>query len=310
MLMNSDIIFEAENVSKKYKDCMALNQISFSIKRGEIFGLIGENGAGKTTLMKIISGCTNATSGKIAIMGISDRNIQAARKELGVIIETPAYYGDMTGYENMEYVHLAKDSKNKLEVDDVLKMVDLYDVRYRKVSKYSLGMRQRLGIGMALIGNPQFLVLDEPTNGLDPNGIVEIRNLIRRLNKEYGVTLLISSHILTELHHVSTRYGILHKGKMAALHTDHELLEKYRKSIVVIYEDNKSTILSFLSNFGIAAKAVSQNMIEFDCNDNLPENLLYLLIKQGFNIKEYYSKQETLEDYFLRLIQKGADENC
>lgn len=310
MLMNSDIIFEAENVSKKYKDCMALNQISFSIKRGEIFGLIGENGAGKTTLMKIISGCTNATSGKIAIMGISDRNIQAARKELGVIIETPAYYGDMTGYENMEYVHLAKDSKNKLEVDDVLKMVDLYDVRYRKVSKYSLGMRQRLGIGMALIGNPQFLVLDEPTNGLDPNGIVEIRNLIRRLNKEYGVTLLISSHILTELHHVSTRYGILHKGKMAALHTDHELQEKYRKSIVVIYEDNKSTILSFLSNFGIAAKAVSQNMIEFDCNDNLPENLLYLLIKQGFNIKEYYSKQETLEDYFLRLIQKGADENC
>lgn len=308
--MKSDIVFEAENLSKKYKDCIALNQVSFSIKKGDVFGLIGENGAGKTTLMKIIAGSIKASNGKIAIMGVSNRHIQNMRKEMGVIIESPAYYGDMTGYENMEYVRLAKNIQDKSAVEDVLKIVDLYDVRFRKVSKYSLGMRQRLGIGMALMGNPQFLILDEPTNGLDPNGIVDIRNLIGRLNKEHGITILISSHILTELNQVSTRYGILHKGNLLALHTAQELQEKCKKVAVIVHEDDPSNILCFLKKYDIMANSINQNTIHFDYIDNLPHNFLSLLFDEKFKIMEYYIKQETLEDYFLRLTKKGENIHC
>ncbi len=308
--MESDIVFEAKNLSKKYKDCTALNQVSFSIKKGDVFGLIGENGAGKTTLMKIIAGSIKASNGKISIMGVSNRYIQNMRKEMGVIIESPAYYGDMTGYENMEYIRLAKNIQNKSAVEDILKLVDLYDVRFRKVNKYSLGMRQRLGIGMALIGNPQFLILDEPTNGLDPNGIVDIRNLIERLNKEQGITILISSHILTELYQVSTRYGILHKGNLLALHTAQELQEKCKKVVVIVHEDNPSNILCFLKKYDIMANSINQNTIYFDYIDNLPHNFLSLLFDEKFKIMEYYIKQETLEDYFLRLTKRGENIHC
>lgn len=308
--MESDIVFEAENLSKKYKDCTALNQVSFSIKKGDVFGLIGENGAGKTTLMKIIAGSIKASNGKISIMGVSNRYIQNMRKEMGVIIESPAYYGDMTGYENMEYIRLAKNIQNKSAVEDILKLVDLYDVRFRKVNKYSLGMRQRLGIGMALIGNPQFLILDEPTNGLDPNGIVDIRNLIERLNKEQGITILISSHILTELYQVSTRYGILHKGNLLALHTAQELQEKCKKVVVIVHEDNPSNILCFLKKYDIMVNSINQNTIYFDYIDNLPHNFLSLLFDEKFKIMEYYIKQETLEDYFLRLTKRGENIHC
>ncbi|GFI24529.1 putative ABC transporter ATP-binding protein NosF [Lachnospiraceae bacterium] len=308
--MKSDIVFEAKNLSKKYKDCTALNQVSFSIKKGDVFGLIGENGAGKTTLMKIIAGSIKASNGKISIMGVSNRYIQNMRKEMGVIIESPAYYGDMTGYENMEYIRLAKNIQNKSAVEDILKLVDLYDVRFRKVNKYSLGMRQRLGIGMALIGNPQFLILDEPTNGLDPNGIVDIRNLIERLNKEQGITILISSHILTELYQVSTRYGILHKGNLLALHTAQELQEKCKKVVVIVHEDNPSNILCFLKKYDIMANSINQNTIYFDYIDNLPHNFLSLLFDEKFKIMEYYIKQETLEDYFLRLTKRGENIHC
>ncbi len=308
--MESDIVFEAKNLSKKYKDCTALNQVSFSIKKGDVLGLIGENGAGKTTLMKIIAGSIKASNGKISIMGVSNRYIQNMRKEMGVIIESPAYYGDMTGYENMEYIRLAKNIQNKSAVEDILKLVDLYDVRFRKVNKYSLGMRQRLGIGMALIGNPQFLILDEPTNGLDPNGIVDIRNLIERLNKEQGITILISSHILTELYQVSTRYGILHKGNLLALHTAQELQEKCKKVVVIVHEDNPSNILCFLKKYDIMANSINQNTIYFDYIDNLPHNFLSLLFDEKFKIMEYYIKQETLEDYFLRLTKRGENIHC
>lgn len=308
--MKSDIIFEAENLSKKYKDCTALDQVSFSIKKGDVFGLIGENGAGKTTLMKIIAGSIKATNGKISIMGVSNRYMQNMRKEMGVIIESPAYYGDMTGYENMEYIRLAKNIQDKSAVEDILKLVDLYDVRFRKVNKYSLGMRQRLGIGMALIGSPQFLIFDEPTNGLDPNGIVDIRNLIGRLNKEQGITILISSHILTELYQVSTRFGILHKGNLLALHTQQELQKKCKKVVVIVHEDNPRNILLFLKKYDIVANSFNQNTIHFDYIDNLPHHFLSLLLEEKFKIMQYYIKQETLEDYFLRLTKKGENINC
>ncbi|MBQ3783604.1 MAG: ABC transporter ATP-binding protein [Lachnospiraceae bacterium] len=308
--MKSDIVFEAKDLSKKYKNCMVLNQVSFSIHRGDVFGLIGENGAGKTTLMKIIAGSIKASDGKISIMGVSNRHIQDIRKEMGVIIETPAYYGDMTGYENMEFVRLAKNIKDKSAVEDILKIVGLYDVRFRKVSKYSLGMRQRLGIGMALIGEPQFLILDEPTNGLDPKGIVDMRNLIGRLNKEKGITILISSHILTELNQVSTRLGILHKGNLLVQHTAQELQEKCKKKVVIVHEDRENDIIHFLKKYSITANSINQSIIQFDYMNNSTYNYLSLLHEANFKILEYYIKQETLEDYFFRLTKEGADGYC
>lgn len=303
MLMESMMIFESNNLSKKYKNCIALDQVSFSIYQGEVFGLIGENGAGKTTLMKIIGGSIKKTDGEISILGVSGSYIQNARKRMGVLIESPAYYDDMTGYENMEFIRLAKDIKNKSVIGEILKIVGLYDDRYRKVSEYSLGMRQRLGIGMALMGEPQFLILDEPINGLDPNGIVDMRNLIIQLNREKGITFLVSSHILAELNQVSTRYGILHKGKLIAQHTAKELQEKCKKKAIVVHGDNTRNILFFLEKYGIIATPINEYTIEFDYSNHTPHNLLFLLHNEKFNIMEYYTEQETLEDYFLRLTK-------
>lgn len=304
--MANNKIFRADQLSKLYKDCRALNNVSFSIEKGDVFGLIGENGAGKTTLMKIIAGCTNASSGRIAIMGNTDGQMHKARKNMGVIIENPAYYGDMNGAENLEIIRLARGISDKSVVNTTLDTVGLREVKLRKVSKYSLGMRQRLGLAMTLIGAPQFLILDEPTNGLDPNGIIDMRNLLVRLNQEYGITLLISSHILTELNQVATRYGILHKGELIALHTARELQDQCQTHIIILHEDNPENIAEFLSHHNVTDISISSNVIKLADTGNLPHGLLSKLINEKFNIIEFYSQQETLEEYFVRLT-KGKE---
>ena len=306
--MSNIYAFTTTHLNKSYKDCVALKDLSFTINYGEVFGLIGENGAGKTTLMKIIAGCSNATSGKMSILGASERHLKEARKEMGVIIENPAYYGDMTGAENLEIIRLAKQIKGKTIIDTSLDLVGLLDVKSKKVNKYSLGMKQRLGLAMALIGSPKFLILDEPTNGLDPNGIVEMRNIINRLNKEKGITILISSHILTELNQLATRYGILHGGKLIALHSAQELHEKCQKRIKLLHNDSTDKIESFIKQYQVANMATDGKWISFDYATVFPNNFLEILFNAKFNIIEYYSHQESLEDYFVRLTKRRCDQ--
>lgn len=299
-------VLQVENITKKYKDFYALNDISFSIKQGEIFGLIGENGAGKSSLMRIIAGASKETSGKVVLLGKTGKELSSARKHMGVIIEHPSYYGDMSAIENLELIRLAKGLKDKEIVLKILQMVGLSEFATRKVGKFSLGMRQRLGLASVLIGSPKFIILDEPTNGLDPNGIVDIRNTILRLNQEYGITFLISSHILTELHQVATKYGILHRGQLKAEYTSKELEKQCRAVHILRYREDVDKILEYLKRFHIEIVLEEENKLIFTTREDIPEQFLKQLIQEDFNIIEYHMELETLEEYFVRLTQKGG----
>lgn len=308
--MKKDIILRTLNLTKEYKGQKVLKGISLTIERGEIFGLIGENGAGKSTLMKNIAGSSQATKGEIVIMGVTtNRNSSHSRKQMGVMIEQPACYGDMTAADNLEIIRLAKRIGNKSVVGETLKIVGLDDGGSKKVSKFSLGMRQRLGLAMALIGSPKFLILDEPINGLDPKGIIDMRDLIRKLNRERGITFLISSHILTELHQVATRYGILHKGELIALHSAQEMERQCKPFIRIKHEDNVVEVVGFLKSKGITQIIAENNDITITDISDVPKELLSMLVKMNYRITEYYRQQETIEDYFVRLTQVSEGGN-
>ena len=230
-------VFEAINITKKYRNTLALNQVSMSVMQGDIYGFIGENGAGKTTMIRLLTGLAEPTTGKIALFGESNKELAKQRERIGCIIESPSLYLDMTAYENLEVQRLQRGIPGKGCIDNALALVGLKDTGKKKAKDFSLGMRQRLALAIALLGNPEFLVLDEPINGLDPTGIIELRNLLKRLNKERGITILISSHILTELHQLANRYGILHEGKLLQEITATELDKRCKKHLLLQVND-------------------------------------------------------------------------
>ena len=230
-------VFEAINITKKYRNTLALNQVSMSVMQGDIYGFIGENGAGKTTMIRLLTGLAEPTTGKIALFGESNKKLAKQRERIGCIIESPSLYLDMTAYENLEVQRLQRGIPGKGCIDNALALVGLKDTGKKKAKDFSLGMRQRLALAIALLGNPEFLVLDEPINGLDPTGIIELRNLLKRLNKERGITILISSHILTELHQLANRYGILHEGKLLQEITATELDKRCKKHLLLQVND-------------------------------------------------------------------------
>lgn len=208
-----EYILEAENVTKEYKGCSVVDRVSLQVKKGEIYGFVGENGAGKTSFMKMIVGLTKISSGTLKLFESQD--LQTARRNIGTMIETPAYYPNLSTYDNlMLHSMMYGYGKNEEEVNGILEKTGLINEREKKAKNLSLGNRQRLGIGIALLGNPAFLILDEPMNGLDPAGIKEIRELLRKLNKTDGITIFISSHILGELSKLATCYGVMHEGRL------------------------------------------------------------------------------------------------
>ena len=202
-----ELIFRTNHLNKVYKETHALNNFTINIKKGSIYALMGPNGAGKTTLIRIVTGVARKTSGDMTLFGKeTEQEYNSVRNKIGTLIETPALYRDKTAYENLNINRMLKKIDDKKEIDRVLEIVDLSNTKNKKVKNFSLGMKQRLGIAKALLGNPEFLILDEPINGLDPFGIIEIRNLILDLNKNHGITMLIASHILKELTMVATHY--------------------------------------------------------------------------------------------------------
>lgn len=300
-------VLQVENLTKSYQNASVVDDVTFEIQKGEIFGLIGENGAGKTTLMRMIAGSSNPTKGQIVLFGKTANNLEQSRKNMGVLIENPACYSDMSAFEHLEIIRLAKDIPDKSVVLKALEMVGLSDVRNRRVGKFSFGMRQRLGIAMALIGSPKFLVLDEPINGLDPNGIIDIRNIILRLKKEYGITFFISSHILTELHQVATNYAILHKGKLIAQHTAKELEEQCESSYIIKYQGNVNELKSFLREYQVKIVADENGELVFKSMEEIPDNFLQILMQQKYNnlsISDYRKERESLEQYFVRVTNE------
>ena len=207
----SSVILEAHDLTKEYRHTVALDHIDLKIEKGKIYGFIGQNGAGKTTFLRLVTGLAFPTSGTLSLWGKTvEKELQEQRKRIGCMIETPALFPTMTAYQNMEIQRIQRGIPDKAVIQKTLDMVGLKDTGKKAVRNFSLGMRQRLGIAIALLNTPEFLILDEPINGLDPAGIVEIRNLLKSLNKEYGMTILVSSHILEELYQTASELSLIH----------------------------------------------------------------------------------------------------
>lgn len=302
--MNS--ICSTEQLSKKYKDFTALDQVSINIHKGAIYGLIGENGAGKTTLIKSIAGLIRPTSGKIALFGSSaPREVCRLQQRVGYTIENPALYTDMTAKENLEVFCIQK-SISKSNIADTLNLVGLSDVKDKKAKMFSLGMKQRLALAGALLGNPDLLVLDEPLNGLDPTGIVELRSLLLELNKNRGITILLSSHILSELHKLADCYGIVHKGRLLEEISAEELDKKCEKHISVTTSDVQKAVHILQNTFGTLRCAVcDDNMIQIFQNPADCARINRTLILGGVDVSEITVKGDTLEGYFTAVIGGG-----
>ena len=232
----SSVILEAHDLTKEYRHTVALDHIDLKIEKGKIYGFIGQNGAGKTTFLRLVTGLAFPTSGTLSLWGKTvEKELQEQRKRIGCMIETPALFPTMTAYQNMEIQRIQRGIPDKAVIQKTLDMVGLKDTGKKAVRNFSLGMRQRLGIAIALLNTPEFLILDEPINGLDPAGIVEIRNLLKSLNKEYGMTILVSSHILEELYQTASEFILIDKGKIIEEISDRELNDRCKRHIAFAY---------------------------------------------------------------------------
>jgi ABC-2 type transport system ATP-binding protein len=229
-------VLRTTNLTKRYGSTVAVDDVCLTVEKGDIFGLIGQNGAGKTTLMRLVAGLTFAGGGEIELFGKTDPSgLNDGRRKMGCVIETPAFYPNLTAEQNLEYYRIQRGITDKTAVRKSLELVGLTDTGKKRFKHFSLGMKQRLGLALALLNDPEFIILDEPTNGLDPIGIIEMRDLMKSMN-ERGVTLLVSSHILTELAQVAARYAVIHKGKIVKSFTQEDLvgvnLEEYYANII------------------------------------------------------------------------------
>lgn len=223
-----ETILKATDLTKQYKGVCAVNRVSLSINRGDIFGFVGANGAGKTTFMRIACGLIQPTGGSLELFGaVSAKDLQEKRRKMGALIEHPAVYTNMSALQNLDiqrrYLDMDFGKDPKKALTELLELVGLADVKDRKAGKFSLGMRQRLGLAMALVGNPEFIILDEPTIGLDPIGVMELRELVLKLNREREMTILFSSHNLAEMAQIATRYGFLDRGRLLEVITAEEI---------------------------------------------------------------------------------------
>jgi ABC-2 type transport system ATP-binding protein len=300
----SETIFATKNLNKQYQQLCALDSINMNIKRGDIYGFVGENGAGKTTFIRILAGLAVQTSGEISLFGISETGqLPKQRMRMGGIVESPALYPNLSALENLEICRLQRGIPGKDCILQALQTVNLTDTGKKKAKHFSLGMKQRLGLAMALMNAPEFLILDEPVNGLDPAGIVEFRELLKMLNRERGITILISSHILGELYQLATRYGFIHKGKMVEQITLEELDEKCKKHLCVLVDDAPK------------AAAVLETALHTQRFEMLPNNTIRLydfldrsgevskaLFSNGVTVVEISVKGDNLEDYYMSLI--------
>ena len=301
-------VIEAASLTKKYKNFKALDDLNLHVPVGSIYGLIGKNGAGKTTLIRLICGLQKVDTGEYYIYGIknTDKEILNVRSRIGAIVETPAIYENLSARDNIIEELTLLGSPTFDDVDELLKLVGLSDVGNKKAGKFSLGMRQRLGIAIALAGNPDILILDEPINGLDPEGIIDIRELILKLNKEKNITILISSHYLDELSKIATHYGFVDKGKMKKEISKDELINKMKHRILLKVNDAKKFI-PYLDTQKIAYEIENNKTINIFSNIKIPK-LISDLSKNNLEVIDVLEKSETLENYFLNLI--GGDDNA
>lgn len=303
---NEEIVLSAQNLQKKYGSNLVINDASFELERGKIYGFIGQNGAGKTTIIRMLAGYAIQDSGEIKLFGESTKQgLSEGRKKVGFIVENPALYTKMNAYDNIEIQKTLYGIKDDYLTQELLELVGLSDVGKRLVRDYSLGMRQRLAIAMVLVNNPEILVLDEPVNGLDPMGIVELRELLLKLNKEKNITILISSHILAELYQLATDYIIINKGKIVEKLTLRQLDEKCA-SDVVIQTEEADRARTLLQRFGITEIESADNGFFRFRNTSDVKMLAQAFLDERILLTHFSVQTESLENYFVNLVG-GAD---
>ena len=298
-------VLETNALTKQYKNFTALNGLTMHIPKGSIYGFVGRNGAGKTTLIRLICGLQEPDSGSYRIYGIknTDPQIVRSRRRMGAVVETPSIYLDMNARNNIrqQYQILGIPSENG--IDELLQLVGLSDTGNKKAKNFSLGMRQRLGIAIALAGNPDFLVLDEPVNGLDPQGIIEIRELILKLNQQHGITILISSHILDELARLATNYGFIDGGHLLKEMSAEELEKHCRKCIRAEVSSTK-TLACVLDEMKLEYHIVNEHTADIFAELSITK-LVETLAGSNCEIYSLKDCEESLESFYMNLVGGG-----
>ena len=306
-------IVKTNGLSKTYKNALVLNNVSITIEKGDIYGLIGKNGAGKTTLMRIICGLTLPSGGTFSLFGkTSEADLVSQRSKLGAIIETPSLYSNFSARKNLQTVAIIKgiDLKSP-KIDEMLEFSGLSDTGSKKVKNFSLGMKQRLAIAMALLNEPEFLILDEPVNGLDPVGIVEMREILKRINREKGTTILISSHILTELSQLATKFGIIDRGNLIEETTAEKLEEKMSKTLNISFSnifDIERAVELLKTKFNVKDYQVQGDTIVIKDKNaiNNGANINMELSKENIFVRSVNINTIDLEQYFINLTRGGS----
>lgn len=302
-----EYVLKTNALCKSYKHFKALNGLTMNIPKGAIYGLVGKNGAGKTTFIRLICGLQNPTSGEYSLYGIknSEKEILKSCRRMGAVVETPSIYLDLTAAENLKEQYRILGIPSYDSIPKLLKLVGLENTGNKKAKNFSLGMRQRLGIAIALAGDPDFLVLDEPVNGLDPQGIIEMRELILKLNREHQITVLISSHILDELSRLATHYGFLDNGKMVKEISAEELEASCRKC-VRLEVTNVKALVRVLDEMKIDYNMISDHAADVFAKINVSK-LTMALSKENCEVISMQERDESLESYYVGLV--GGKEN-
>lgn len=294
-------IVETKGLSKSYGDKQVVRDVDLKVPKGCVYGFMGPNGAGKSTTLKMLLGLVKAVSGEARIAGkeMNPKNRLEILKETGSLIESPSYYGHLTGRENLEIVRTLKGAPEK-EIDQVLKLVRMERQQNKKAREYSLGMKQRLGLAAALIGRPELLILDEPTNGLDPAGIQEIRELICELPKRMGITVLVSSHLLSEMDQMADYVGIINHGQLI-FQDKLDVLHEHSKSKLLLQVMNRTVTLKILESRGVEGRVTEEGILIPGFSDDRTADLVSALAAGGAGLFRVEERQKSLEDIFLSL---------
>ena len=300
-----DYVLKTNGLCKYYKDFKALNGLTMNVPKGSIYGFVGRNGAGKTTLIRLVCGLQLPTSGEFELYGVknSDRAISKSRRRMGAVVETPSIYLGMTAVDNLRQQYRILGMPSFDGIDEILKLVGLENTGKKKAKNFSLGMRQRLGIAIALCGSPDLLLLDEPINGLDPQGIIEIRELILKLNRERKITVIISSHILDELSKLATHYGFIDNGSIVREMSADELEAACRKCMRVTVSST-AILTKVLDDMGLEYRVIDDTLADIYAKPNITQ-LSMALMKDGCEVLNIEEHDESLESFYISLV--GGD---
>ncbi|MBE6841142.1 MAG: ATP-binding cassette domain-containing protein [Ruminococcus sp.] len=295
-------LLETDKLTKIYGKQKAVNEVNVHLEKGAIYGFIGRNGAGKTTFLKMICGMAKPTSGDITLFGKKNNDRASEMKKIGVLIEDPGIFPGMTAYDNLKLKCKAAGINKEGYIEGILKTIGLEKVGKKKAGCFSLGMKQRLGIGLALVGDPELLLLDEPINGLDPQGILEVREMLTSLVKERNMTIIISSHILEELSKVATHFGIIDNGVLIKELSHDELVEECRERIKLITDGSSQAAAEAVKSLGInKMNIIDDNNIEIlEGFDSVPE-MVFALAEKKIRVKSISVANDSIEEYFIKL---------